>query len=130
MTGKQTNDSAVEFPVSSLTYADMVLGTTRLEGMQLCEGCQDYFVLEGFCGSCARINADLEARRARMRQEWVDRAEMGTVPFEPSTAAEPPSLLAIGTLFLGVCCTVTLTMTVFWFGLRGLIGFCLQHSKP
>lgn len=116
-----------EIPVSTMTHADMVLGTTRLDGMKLCEGCQDYFVLQGFCGNCERINAELENRR-RIRLCAIDRIDNGTVEFEEQEAELPASPWDIGIIFVGAFCSAMLTMTALWFGFRWLIAFCLRHS--
>jgi hypothetical protein len=115
-----------ELPVSSMTFADMVLGTNRLDGMPLCADCQDVFVVDrgSSCSECRRINAELEARRIN----WVDQAEMGIVPFQKPVTDEPPSIGSMAVVFAGAVISAAIVMCAGWVSLRWLIAFCLKHS--
>ncbi|WP_188760328.1 hypothetical protein [Edaphobacter acidisoli] len=59
----------------------------RLDGMQLCAGCEDAFVLSGYCASCQRLAAEYARKEQAARQSGLFRAQprldAGVVAFEP-----------------------------------------------
>lgn len=90
----------------ALVITDNVL---RMEGMRLCAGCMDIFVLDAdFCPECERIERALETRR--MWRLWLmgadsapdqvfhripDRVQVGTVPYEEMGLSDGEHLAAL-----------------------------------
>jgi hypothetical protein len=118
-----------EISVNSLLYADMVELMPVLDGMKLCAGCDDTFVLaeKKYCVGCLRIHAELEDRRTALPR--VGQTDMGVVPFElPDRSPDCPwwfgFAIAGGALVVGMFC-----VTGMWFVGRGLIHFALVHTR-
>lgn len=106
----------------------------RFEGMMLCPGCTERFVLEGYCTPCAELCAYMESKRLREAnaerefQEAVQRHQMGIVPFE---APDPePDRLVVPLLLIGAGAVLSLGIfgVAAWFGLKAIIWLLLRWS--
>jgi hypothetical protein len=92
----------------------MFVDGLRFEGMQLCLGCEEAFVLEGYCKPCAELCEYMESKRLREAnverqfQEAVQRHQMGIELYEESDDPDPPVtalmviLAAFGVVSLGI----------------------------
>lgn len=121
-----------------LTNGEMrtaLLQGVRLDGMRLCAGCEEVFVLEGYCGECERIAAALETRRLEAEERRVHLFR--SLPrVEVPTAAEyaPDCMKKIG---LAPAVAIAFSTAVLacgvgaglWYGIRGLVSLGLWLSK-
>jgi len=114
-------------------------GPLKLDGLQLCDGCEDRFVVrKGFCDDCARFNASLEAKRIA-RKEFVakveaqdapERLNCGVVEFEPNEPVKPitgPRLIAVwGGLIVGSWLAFGVAV---YYAVRSLVWLGLWLSR-
>jgi hypothetical protein len=115
-----------EIAVSQLSLRELIEGSHRLDGMKACLGCEDVFVLAGYCASCARINEELERRRCSIRR--VNQVDMGVVPFDALEPQAVPPPHAIGLIVAGGLALSILVLTGAWVCLRELTSLVLRHS--
>lgn len=104
------NGRLVEINPDYLRTEDLLSSPRLLDGFMPCPSCKDVLVLEGFCANCRRLERELEASFAE---------------YDPG---KPASRIAVGVVFLGALCCAMFVLTGLWFGVRGAIGFCLEHS--
>jgi hypothetical protein len=126
------NDIVSVFASSEIALKDMKIdelgnGPHLADGMNLCAGCEDVFTLGKYCAFCQAMHDELVDRYSVRRD--ATRINRGIVPCEPYEPEKPASFWAVALVFLGAACSAMLTMTVLWYGVRGLIGFCLAATK-
>lgn len=111
--------------------------TTENDGMILCRGCKNRYVLAGDCSDCQLLsrlfNARQESRRAYFSQ--VELIDMGLAPFDPPEQQAPSSpkvvcaIVAMG--LLSVACTLDGAWHLgigAWHLMKSVIGLLLQVS--
>jgi hypothetical protein len=119
----------------AMEVPEMFVDGLRFEGMMLCPGCGDVFVLAGLCAECARLNVLMENKRRTDAQYLspVERVEMGLVECKQPDLGMAPfkrsELLGLAVVdFVGVLGCVLFVVGGFYF-LRGGIGMLLDWSK-
>ena len=125
--------------MSEAVKLEMHVDGLRFEGMMLCPGCGDTFVLAGYCAECVRLNVLMENKRRTDARylSLVERKEMGIVPFEPAPSpvrlpfegpleawADGERMRAVGHVAVGLLGCVG----AFYF-LRSAVGMLLDWSK-
>jgi hypothetical protein len=119
----------------AMEVPEMFVDGLRFEGMMLCPGCGDVFVLKGLCAECARLNVLMENKRRADAQYLspVERVEMGLVECKQPDLGMAPfkrsELLGLAVVdFVGVLGCVLFVVGGFYF-LRGGIGMLLAWSR-
>lgn len=107
------------------------------DGMILCRGCKDRYVLAGDCSDCQLLdrllNARYESRRTYFDQ--VERTDMGVQPFDPLEQQSPcsPKVICaiVATGLLSVACTLDGAWHLgfgAWHLMKSVIGWLLVVS--
>ena len=89
----------------------------RLDGMRLCEGCEDVFVLSGYCPECKRLAAEYAKKEAAARAGGLfgslPRVDAGLVAFDQ---VRPAQFRAAHLLVLTTAFALGFALSPFLFG--------------
>lgn len=109
------------------------------DGMVICRGCLNRYVLIGYCADCQRLDKMLEERHASrlsyLAQVEGDRVDMGIEPFDVMDPEVFPSLQALVGIFVGLLLVLVCVFMGAWhlgFGawhlMKSAISWLLQVS--
>jgi hypothetical protein len=126
-----------EKAMSGATKQEMHVDGLRFEGFLLCPGCEEAFVLEGYCIVCARLNESMERKRLEGQRflEKVERHDLGVVPFEakPDDLGMAPfethEFFIIGAVLAVSACFFGVLGVGLWFTGKAAIGALLELSS-